>query len=358
MFSNRAKEIMKTGVKYPLAKSSDEIDEEVKPVKLCSNENPLGPSPKAVEALKNEAEKIGEYPDSSALELKKAISNHLSVEPNMICLGNGSDEVMDLACKAFIDPGDKCLIPTPTFSMYEIACQVNLGEPNFVELPEFQWEKDTLLSALKDSTLAFIGRPNNPTGNSMNEGDLKELLETGKPIIVDEAYGEFAEYSVVDWTKSYDNLLVLKTFSKIYGLAGIRVGYSIGNPKIIEVLERIRSPFNVNRLAQVAAIAALEDEEFIQEVKEIIINGRNHLRKELTKLGFRVLPSDANFLMVGLQDFDTNSIKVCNYLAKQGILVRNLANFRGAGLDWIRITVGKPSQNEKLLDALKKFKEG
>lgn len=357
MFSERVKKIMKSGLRYPLARSVQGFKEgEI--VKLCSNENPLGPSPKAVEALKQEAKKVEEYPDPSAIELKKAIGEYLEVEPNMICAGNGSDELMDLVCKAFINPGDECLIPTPTFSMYEIACQVNSGEPKFVKLRGFQWESGELLKAFDNAKLAFIGRPNNPTGNSIDEDGLRELLETGKPVIVDEAYAEFSGYSIVNWTKSYGNLLVLKTFSKIFGLAGLRIGYSIGSPKIIEVLELIRPPFNVNRLAQAAAIAALEDEEFLKEVGDLVEEGREYLREELTELGFRVLPSDTNFLMAGLRDLEADAPQVCDYLAKKGILIRDLSNFRGAGPEWVRITVGKPSQNERLIDALKAFKEG
>ncbi|KXB00458.1 hypothetical protein AKJ42_00780 [candidate division MSBL1 archaeon SCGC-AAA261C02] len=348
---------MKSGVKYPLARSTREL-EAGELVKLCSNESPVGPSPKAVEVLKQEAEKVGEYPDPSSIEPKKAIGEYLGVNPNMICMGNGSDEIMDLACKIFIDPGDKCLIPIPSFSMYEIACRVNLGEPKFIELSDFQWQTKGLLEALGDVKLAFIGRPNNPTGNSIDEDGLRELLETGKPIIVDEAYAEFSDYSVVDWTKSYENLLVLRTFSKIFGLAGLRIGYSIGGPKVIKALEGIRPPFNVNRLAQSAAIAALEDEEFVQEVKNMIITGREYLQEELSKLDFRVLPSDTNFLMVGLENLEADAPKVCDYLDENGILVRDLTNFRGAGPNWIRVTIGKPDQNERLIDALKMFKEG
>lgn len=357
MFSERARKMMKSGVKYPLARSTRELGAG-ELVKLCSNENPVGPSPKAVEVLKQEAEKVGEYPDPSSIELKKAIGEYLGVKPNMISMGNGSDEIMDLACKIFIDPSDKCLIPIPTFSMYEIACRVNLGEPKFIELPDFKWQTKDLLEALSDAKLAFIGRPNNPTGNSIDEDGLRELLETGKPIIVDEAYSEFSNYSIVNWTKSYENLLVLKTFSKIFGLAGLRVGYSVGSPKIIKALEGIRPPFNVNRLAQSAAIAALEDKEFVQEVKNMVIKGREYLQEELSKLDFRVLPSDTNFLMVGLENLKVDAPKVCDYLAENGILVRDLTNFRGAGPNWIRVTIGTPGQNEKLINALKAFKEG
>lgn len=357
MFSERAMDILKSKTKYPLAKSAREVKPE-ELIKLCSNESPIGPSPKVIEALKREAENVREYPDSSSTELKKLIGKNLNVNPDMICMGNGSDEIMDLICKTFIDPGDKCLIPIPTFSMYEIASRVNLGKPKFVELPNFQWETDILLREFRESKLAFICRPNNPTGNSIQEEGLLELLETGKPVIVDEAYTEFTSNSAVSLIKSYENLLILRTFSKAFGLAGLRIGYSIGNSEVIKALEVIRSPFNVNILAQTAARVALKDKGFIKEVKNMVFKGKKYIQEELSKLEFNVLPSETNFLMIGLDNIEEDASTICNYLNQKGIIVRDLTNFRGAGSNWIRITVGKPDHNDKLINTLKEFKKG
>lgn len=355
MLSERVRKMIEAGVAYPLAESAEEEEELIK---LCSNENPLGPSPKAVEIIEREAEGIGEYPESSSIELKKSIGDYVDVNPPQICVGNGSDELMDLICKAVMDPGDKALIPIPTFSQYELACRANAILPKFVELEDFRWNSEDLVGKMGDVKAAFIGRPNNPTGNSISDEGLKELLETGKVVVVDEAYGEFSGYSVVDWIQDYDNLIVLRTFSKIFGLAGLRAGYGLGKIELVRALERVRPPFSVNRLAQRAAIAALEDEEFLSESKEMILEEREYLRRELEDFGFEVLPSDANFLMASPRPLGANAAEMRDYLSREGILIRNLSSFRGAGPDWVRITVGTPEQNKRLIKALNKWMEG
>ncbi len=354
MISKRVREMMETGTTYPLAEYSEE---EGDLIKLCSNENPLGPSPKALKAVKEEAERIGEYPESASVELKEAIGDYIDVNPVEICVGNGSDEVLDLICKAFMDSGDKALVPIPTFSQYELVCRINSVEPKFLELEKFQWKAGKLIENMNDVKAAFIGRPNNPTGNGLDEKGLEELLETGKAIIVDEAYVEFEGDSVVSWVKNYDNLVVLRTFSKIFGLAGLRVGYGIANPELVMALETVRPPFSVNRLAQKAAFAALKDKDFLQESKEMILKGREYLARELENLGFKVLPSNANFLMVSPEPIELTATKLYDYLSENGIVIRNLSGFRGIEGEWIRITVGKPDQNKYLIKTLKELKE-
>lgn len=355
MISRRVREMIEAGVAYPLATDAEKEEDFVK---LCSNENPLGPSPKAVETLKSEADEIGRYPRSASMELKEAIADYVGVNSSQICVGNGSDEVMDLICKAVMDPGDKALIPVPTFSQYELACRVNAVEPKFVELEDYRWNSKDLIKEIGDTKVAFLGRPNNPTGNSIDEEGLKDLLGTESVIVVDEAYGEFSDYSVVNWIQDYDNLLVLRTFSKIFGLAGLRVGYGVGDKELIGALERVRPPFSVNRLAQKAAVAALEDKEFAERSREIILQEREDLRQNLEEMGFQVLPSDANFLMTSPAPLGLDVPEVCEYLAEEGILIRNLSGFRGAGSEWMRITVGNPDQNKRLISVLKELVEG
>lgn len=355
MISKRVREMIEDGASYPLASSSDE--EEIEFTKLCSNENPYGPSPKAIETIKSESENVGEYPESSSRELKEAISDYIGTSPVQICVGNGSDEIMDLACKSTMDPGDSALIPIPTFSQYALCCRANAMSVNYVELEDYRWNTQDLIEGMKNSKVVFIGRPNNPTGNSIDEEGLKELLDVGKMVIVDEAYVEFADYTVVDWVQDYDNLLVLRTFSKMFGLAGLRVGYGVCNSELATALERVRPPFSVNRLAQNAAVAALEDEEFLKKTRKAILDGREYLSDELEKLGFEVLSSDANFLMASPSPLGMDASDVCNYLSRKGILIRNLSGFKGVGSEWVRITVGKPDQNESLINALKSVVE-
>ncbi|RLG57567.1 MAG: histidinol-phosphate transaminase [Hadesarchaea archaeon] len=356
MISKRVRNLLRSRATYPLAREYDVKTPGT--INLASNESPYGPSPRVIQALKREATRAGLYPDPRATRLKSAISDYVGVGAKCVTIGNGSDELMELACRAFLDPGDRALIPLPTFAMYELVCRENGGIPKFFSLPNFEWKAGEIKRLLRGVKLVFLGRPNNPTGNGMNRKEMRDLMKVGKLIITDEAYVEFDGDSVADLAPKSKNLLVLRTFSKAFGLAGLRIGYAIGNPKIIEVLESIRAPFNVNRMAQVAAIAALEDMSYLRKVVNAIRKERKYLRRELSKLGLRVLPSDANFLMVNVRPLKTDAPKLCDYLARRGILIRDLSNFRGAGPNWVRITVGKPEQNKKLLNAIKQFKGG
>jgi len=356
MISKRVSEMLKSRVLYPLAREYNV--RAAGAINLASNESPYGPSPRVLRALKREVARVGSYPDPRATELRQAIGSYIGVESKCVVIGNGSDELVDLACKAFLNPGERELIPLPTFAMYELACRVNGGVPKFFELSNFEWRAPELMRALKGTKLAFIGRPNNPTGNSIRLRDLRKLLASRKLIIVDEAYAEFADDSVAKLATKTGNLLVLRTFSKAFGLAGLRVGYAVGNPKLIEALEGIRAPFNVNRLAQAAAIAALRDKRYLRRVVARVRLGKTYIRRELTKLGFRVLPSDANFLMVDVGSLELDASEVCDFLAERKIFVRDLSNFRGAGPNYVRITVGTPRQNGRLVGELKKLEGG
>lgn len=356
MISKRVGEMLRSRASYPLAREYDVRTPGA--TNLASNESPYGPSPVVLRALKQEIKFMGLYPDPRATRLKKAIGDYLGVDESCISIGNGSDELMDLVCKAFIDPGDWVLIPLPTFAMYELSCRTNGGRPIFYNLPNFEWRAVELKRIIRDTRLAFIGRPNNPTGNRLSLDGLRELLNVGRLLVVDEAYVEFSGNSVVKLAVKKKNLLVLRTFSKAFGLAGLRVGYAVGNPALIEALERIRAPFNVNRLAQAAAVAALRDRRYMIKVVSSVRLGRAYLRGELLKLGFHVLPSDANFLMVNVSPLGVDAPKLCDLLAKRKIFVRDLSDFRGAGPKFVRITVGTPQQNERLVGALKKLKGG
>jgi histidinol-phosphate aminotransferase len=349
-------ELLRARVRYPFAREYGAGLAGA--INLSSNESQFGPSPSVVRAVRREAARVGLYPDPKAEGLKKEISRYIGVDEKCIVLGNGSDELIDMSCKAFLDQGDAVMIPLPTFSMYEISCMVNGGVPKFVELRNFVWDPDALVEAMSGAKLAFIARPNNPTGNGIDEAGLERLLALDKPIVVDEAYAEFAGRSVARQAQSRDNLMVLRTFSKAFGMAGLRIGYAIASPRIAEVLEEIRPPFNVNRLAQVAAIAALQDRQYLRKVVNTIRAGRSYLSKEISKLGARVLPSDANFIMVDVTPLGRSAPELRDYLARNKILIRDLSGFRDAGARWVRITVGTPRQNKKLVLALKKFKGG
>jgi len=356
MISKRVDKMLRLSAEYPLA---HEYDVKVPgAVNLASNESPYGPSPSVLRALRQELKFSGIYPDPRATKLKQAIAAYLGVDVDCIAIGNGSDELMDLVCKAFLDIGDSVLIPIPTFAMYEISSRSYGGEPVFYNLPNFEWRADELMREIKDAKLAFIGRPNNPTGNGLSLGGLRMLLKAGKLVVVDEAYADFAGYTLAKLAVKSKNLIVLRTLSKAFGLAGLRVGYAVSNPSIAKVLERLRAPFNVNRLAQAAAITALKDRRYVIKVSGLIKKGRAYLSKELSRLGLRVLPSEANFVMVDASSIGIDGPKLCDLLAERKIFIRDLSGFRGAGFRYVRITVGNPQQNLRLVDALEKIIRG
>lgn len=358
MMSRRVAALLKSRGPYPLAKKYDVKESEI--VNLASNESPYGPSPKVLKVLAEELNFIGRYPDPGARRLKRAIASYLGVGPECLTIGNGSDELMDLVCKAFLNQGDRVLIPIPTFELYEISVRLYGAKPVFFKLPppEFGWPADGLGRAARGTKLAFLGRPNNPTGNGVGLDLLKQIQKSCGLVVLDEAYVEFAEGSAAKLAAKEKNLVVLRTFSKAFGLAGLRVGYAVGNPKLVEVMERVRAPFNVNRLAQAAALAALKDRPYLRKVVSAIKQGRAYLFGELGKVGLRVLPSEANFLTVDVSRWGMKSAEFCDLLARRGIFVRDLSGFKGAGENYVRITVGTPQQNKKLVVELKKLKEG
>ncbi len=353
--SIRTRRLLRSGKPYPFAGGYGETARGL--INMASNESPFGPSPSVLKAIRRAVSLIGFYPDPGVDGLKKKVAGYLGIGSDHLVFGNGSDELIDIVCKSFLDMGDKVLIPLPTFSFYEIASRVNGGVPKFMKLRGFRWDSRELVSAAKDVKLVFIGRPNNPTGNGVDVGGIEDLLDAGKVVVVDEAYAEFAGYSVIGLVRRRENLVVLRTFSKAFGLAGLRVGYAVAHPNIAEVFERIRQPFSVNVLAQVAAERALLDQRYLRWVVSEVRRGREYLYEELSGLGMRVLPSDANFLMANVSNFGMGAREFCDFLLEHGILVRDLSGFRGIGPDWVRITVGTREQNEKLIHVLKKLEQ-
>jgi histidinol-phosphate aminotransferase len=338
---------------YPFAREYDIRQPGI--INLASNENPYGPSPGALAAIRREAKLVERYPDPSYTTVRKAIAKFLRINRRCIILGNGSDELMELICKAFVAEGDRVLIPIPSFAFYEIVCEISGGIPRFFQLPDFEW--DGLLEATDGVKLAFIGRPNNPTGTGPPIEMLEELARRVKLLVVDEAYVEFSGSNALPLIRRRRNVILLRTFSKAFGLAGLRIGYAVGYPKVVGILNRLRAPFNINRLAQAAVIAALEDREYVRGVVQRTVKQRKWLTLRLKNLGLKVLPSDANFLMVDLSPWELSAPELCTILERKGILIRDLSGFRGAGESFVRITVGKPWQNRRLVEVLEELRE-
>jgi histidinol-phosphate aminotransferase len=324
-------------------------------VKLASNESPIGPSPAAVEAMCRAAPSVHRYPDATGFRLREALAHRHGVPMEHITLGNGSNEILALACLAFGTPADHAVIGDPSFVYYAIGLTM-AGIP-FTRVPlrdRLSWSVDDLLAAVRPETkLLFIANPNNPTGAYVPGDALARLLRELPPrvvAVIDEAYVDFADapdyVSALELRGLRERLLVLRTFSKAHGLAALRVGYAIGPPQAIGYLDRVRAPFNVGTLAQAAALASLEDREHLARYVQMNREERRRLASALTELGLQVAPSQANFVLV---DFGEPGASVYERLLHRGVIVRNMP----APIDsWLRITVGRPEDNARLLEAV------
>ncbi|HST29542.1 MAG TPA: histidinol-phosphate transaminase [Chthoniobacterales bacterium] len=343
---------------YEPGKPIDETARELKVdpreiVKLASNENPLGPSPKALAAMHSAIDSAQLYPEGSGVYLRTKISDRLGLLPKNIILGNGSNEIIELIGHAFLDRDAAIVTPAHAFIAYRLVAQLFGAETIEVPTPDFQPDLDAVLSAITSSTkLVFIANPNNPTGALISQEQIDDFMKRMPEHVVtvfDEAYYEFLDHppDTLRYVREDRNIIVLRTFSKIHGLASLRVGYGIANPPLIEVLQKTRQPFNVNGLGQAAAIAALEDPDHVGKTKHVVDLGRMFLERELTTMKLRVIPSAANFVFVRVGDGPA----VFKEMLARKIIVRPLV---GYGLpEWLRITVGTMEQNQKCIEALK-----
>lgn len=319
-------------------------------VKLDANENPYGCTPKAREAVAA-FERNHIYPDSFSVDLCEKLEEYLGVGRQQIAVTNGSDEMLDFLARMFISPGDKAMTAVPTFPMYRF--NVALFEGKMLEIPrdaQFEMQIDQMVAAVDDRTkMILVATPNNPTGNAASEGEVRRLLETGALVVVDEAYAEFAGKTFVPWVNDYENLVVLRTFSKWAGLAGLRVGYAVFHPDVISWLWRVKPPYTVNVLAQAAAMASLDDRAYLMENVGKIVAERERLSAALRKVGYlHVYPSEANYIYVRFTRGDAQAVKKA--LEQRGIFVRYYDEeyLRGG----FRITIGKPEHTDALLAAL------
>ncbi|MEE8167257.1 MAG: histidinol-phosphate transaminase [Candidatus Hydrothermarchaeales archaeon] len=338
---------------YIPGNGKDAVERGVEAIKLASNENPFGPSEGVVRALKEiDASAVSMYPSSDALELRAAISEYVGVREEQVLVGNGSDEVLDLVAKLFLNPGEKAIIPIPTFSLYESIIKLYSGHPVYVPFSNFEFKVDGILESIDGETkIVFICSPNNPTGSVISRGDLERILEKRVVVILDEAYAEFAERSNVDLLEKYENLVVLRTFSKAFGLAGLRIGYGVARAEVVQHMLRIKPPFNVNALAQRAAVAALRDKKHLRRTIHAIREGRTFLYEELSKVPrVDVYPSQGNFLLVNMPGGE----HVADELLKMGIVVRDCSSFRGLSKGFFRVSIGKPTDNRRFLECLRK----
>jgi len=333
---------------------------------FSSNLSPLGPSKKVIKAIHENLWKIPYYPDPECTELRRAISNYVGgeVKTENILVGNGSTELIYLFCETFINKNDLALIPTPTWGEYENAVKKVGGKPVYLGCGiDFKMDKGKFLQKINSKVKAiFLCNPNNPTGILMPKDDVLKILEKAASenvlAFVDEAFVEFLDeersYSMAKEVKNYQNLFVLRSLTKAFGLAGLRVGYGIACEDMIKVLSKGKMPWNVNCLAQVAAISAIEDHEHLTAVRKLINEERKFLLSELSKIrGLKVFPTDANFILMDIRQFGLTAAQLKDKMLSHGILVRDCSSFRGLDEYYVRVSIRTRQENEKLLANLK-----
>ena len=333
-------------------------------VKLASNENPSGISPKALAAVKAALPELARYPDG--FELTQALSQRLGVAMEQIVLGNGSNDVLEFAGMAFLAPGRSAVYSQHAFAVYPLATQARGAQGIVVPAKNYGHDLEAMLAAIRpDTHVVFIANPNNPTGTMLTAAELESFLvrvPKNVAVVVDEAYNEYLDPQLrcpsIAWIGRFPNLIVTRTFSKVYGLAGLRVGYAVCHAEVAALLNRVRQPFNVNNLAIVAAAAALGDDDFLRESYALNVAGMAQLEAGCRRLGLAWIPSYGNFLTVEIPRSGGNSQAgaVFQKLLKQGVIVRPLAGY--AMPDHLRVTVGLPGENARFLEALEAVLKG
>ncbi|MGN6086901.1 histidinol-phosphate transaminase [Trinickia sp.] len=329
-------------------------------VKLASNENPLGVPESAKLAMARAAAELGRYPDANAFELKAALAARYGVPAEWITLGNGSNDILEIAAHAFVEKGQSVVYSQYSFAVYALATQGLGARAIVVPAVKHGHDLDAMLSAIEEDTrLLFIANPNNPTGTFIEGPALEAFLDKVPKrvvVVLDEAYTEYLaadrRYDSIAWVRRYPNLVVSRTFSKAFGLAGLRVGFAIAQPELTDLLNRLRQPFNVNTIAQAAAIAALNDAAFLEKTAELNAAGYRYLTQAFDRLGLEYVPSFGNFVLVRVGDDEGAGARVNLALLRQGVIVRPVGNY---GLpQWLRVTIGLPDENETFIAALEK----
>lgn len=348
---------------YEPGKPIDEVKRELgldRVVKLASNENPWGASPKALAALKENTIELNRYPEGSCFYLNKALAKKLGVGEDNLIFGNGSDEIIEIIVKTYLGRDDEVIISEGAFIRFWMGAKLMGSKIVQTRMFDFSHNLEFIAEAITPQTrLVFIANPNNPTGTMNTKQEMDVFLEKLPPdvlVVIDEAYHGYITSNdypqTLEYLKKGANIVILRTFSKIYGLAGLRLGYGIGKPEIIRDLNRVRPPFNVNSVAQAAGLAALEDDEWIRKCRDLNEEGKQYLYGGLDEMGLRYIPSMTNFILVDVKE---DARLVFENLLKEGVIVRPM---NGYGFNnFIRVTIGRPEENEEFIKALKKIKK-
>ena len=320
-------------------------------IKLASNENPLGPSPKAVNAVRKALEGLNRYPDGSGFYLSQALAKNLGVDLNQVILGNGSNELIELAVRTFVQPGEEVVSADPSFVVYRMITQAAGGTNVVIPCKEMRHDLDAMAERITPRTrIVFIANPNNPTGTMNTKAEMDRFMDRVPDhvlVAVDEAYYEYVESPdyprMYDYVKAGANVIILRTFSKIYGLAGLRIGYGITKPEIADLMNKVRQPFNTNTLAQTAALAALADRKHVEKTVTLNNEGKQLLYREFERLGISYVPTETNFIL-----FETrlDSKELYGGLLKAGVIIRPMGPKR------LRVTIGLPEENKRFIAEL------
>ena len=352
-------ENIKSLIPYVPGKPIDELERELGisgSIKLASNENPLGPSPKAVTAVRKALEGLNRYPDGSGFHLSRALAGKYGVDPDRIILGNGSNELIELVVRTYVQPGDEVISADPSFVVYRMITQAAGGSNVIVPCREMRHDLDAMAERITAKTrIVFIANPNNPTGTMNNKNEMDRFMNRVPDqvlVAVDEAYFEYVTHAdypdSLDYLKDGRNVLALRTFSKIYGLAGLRIGYGITQPDIAELMNKVRQPFNTNSLGQLGALAALADRKHVEKSVALNNEGKQFLYQSFQRLGVSYLPTETNFVMFETR-FDGR--EVYGALLKQGVIIRSMGGMR------LRVTIGLPEENKRFVSELEKILE-
>ena len=343
---------------YVPGKPIDEVRRELglkSVIKLASNENPYPPSPKALAAMAKAAREVNRYPDGGCFLLRRTLAKKLNVDDDQLIFGNGSDEIIVLAVKAFAAKGDDVIIAKPSFLVYEIAATLSGARLHQVPLKDFHYDLEAMKAKINARTkIIFIGNPDNPAGTYISQRQVEAFLRCvpkSTLVFFDEAYFEYVQAKDYPDTlalmKKFPNVMTTRTFSKMYGLAGLRVGYGIASPEIIDILNRLREPFNVNSMAQAAAVAVLGDEAYYRHIAKDVSEQRQYLYRSLDSMDVAYELSFTNFILVNVGG---DSSQVANALLKKGVIIRDMAVWGLKG--YIRVSIGSASENKRFIKTL------
>ena len=325
-------------------------------VKLASNENPLGPSPKAIEAIGDALKDLNRYPDGYSYRLRQRLAEKLGVKDSEIVFGNGSNEIIELLARTFLRRGDEVIMPAPSFLMYEIMVQAIGASPVKVPLKALAVDLEGMAAAISENTrMVFVNNPNNPTGTVVTKDAFERFLKSISPeiiVVVDEAYIEFVRRADcpqgLDYLDADTTVVTLRTFSKAYGLAGLRIGYGVMKEEVAGYMNRVRQPFNTNSLAQIGALAALKDQSFFENTIQMVHQEMDYLYGKLDGLGLRFFPSEANFFLI---DVKQDGRKIFDMMLRKGVIVRAMTAYGYP--NYIRVNIGLPEENRRFVKALK-----